>query len=294
MYNAMTYQDVKSFSLQLLEDLANKYAGKSFAEYDKSYKNGLKKRDLDDDEIANLVAKTLSAFSGQTKILVIDEIDAFEAYENSFRTLTKAILTSKSNTIIIGIANSVDLPFKKKHSAIAMRDTQLLFEPYSEDQIISIMEEKINMKFATFPMRLKAGSMKSIFFNLLDERAMDMIAKKVSKMNGDARVAFDLLKSSFTELYNRVKYVSPNDTSEERKGDEGLPSEDKIKITLEIVCKVMADKYNSKLPQTLRCLPRQNLIVLESIVNIYSDFPSGEDRMISYLELQQEVETLCK
>jgi hypothetical protein len=30
------------------------------------------------------------------------------------------------------------------------------------------MEEKINMKFATFPMKLKAGSMKSLFFNLLE------------------------------------------------------------------------------------------------------------------------------
>lgn len=82
----------------------------------------MKKRDLDDDEVANMVAKLLSQKQGQTKILVIDEIDAFEAYENAFRTLTKAVLASKSNTIIIGIANSVDLPFKKKHSAIAMRD----------------------------------------------------------------------------------------------------------------------------------------------------------------------------
>ena len=114
---------------------------------------------------------------------------------------------------------------------------------------------------------------------------MDIIAKKVSKMNGDARVAFDLLKSSFVELYNRVKYVSPNDTSEERKGDEGLPTDDKIRISLEIVCKVMGDKYNSKLPQTLRCLPRQNLIVLEAIVNLYAESAKGEDRMISYFEL---------
>jgi Cdc6-like AAA superfamily ATPase len=122
LYNAMTYSDVKSFCMQLLEDLAMKYAGKSFAEYDTTWKGGIKKKDLDDDGLANLVAKTLTAFSAQTKIIVIDEIDAFEAYENAFRTLTKAILASKSNTIIIGIANSVDLPFKKKHSAIAMRD----------------------------------------------------------------------------------------------------------------------------------------------------------------------------
>ncbi len=77
---------------------------------------------MDDDEVANMVAKLLSSQQGEAKILVIDEIDAFEAYESAFRTLTKAVLASKSNTIIIGIANSVDLPFKKKHSAIAMRD----------------------------------------------------------------------------------------------------------------------------------------------------------------------------
>lgn len=47
----------------------------------------------------------------------------------------------------------------------------------------------------------------------------------------------------------------------------------------------MGDKYNSKLPQTLRCLPRQNLIVLEAIVNLYAESSKGEDRMISYFEL---------
>jgi len=30
------------------------------------------------------------------------------------------------------------------------------------------MEQKVNMKFASFPMKLKAGSLKSIFFSLLE------------------------------------------------------------------------------------------------------------------------------
>ena len=56
-------------------------------------------------------------------------------------------------------------------------------------------------------MKIKQNiEVKNIFFNLLDERAMDMIAKKVSKMNGDVRVAFDILKSAFVELFNIVKY----------------------------------------------------------------------------------------
>jgi Cdc6-like AAA superfamily ATPase len=29
-----------------------------------------------------------------------------------------------------------------------MRDAQLLFEPYKEEQIVTIVEEKINMKFS--------------------------------------------------------------------------------------------------------------------------------------------------
>jgi nucleoside-triphosphatase THEP1 len=70
-----------------------------------------------------MIAKVLKNKPEMTKIIVIDEIDSFEAHEKAFLTMTKAILASKTNTILIGIANSVDLPFKKKHSAIALRDS---------------------------------------------------------------------------------------------------------------------------------------------------------------------------
>lgn len=57
------------------------------------------------------------------------------------------------------------------------------------------------------PLRIRDNKeIKSIFFNLVDDRAKSIIAKKVSKMNGDARVAFDILRSSFTELFNRIQY----------------------------------------------------------------------------------------
>ena len=150
----------------------------------------------------------LSVDPSQTKILVIDEIDTFESSQYGFLAFTKAVLSSKSNTILIGIANSVDLPFKKKSSAIAMRDTQLLFQPYSDSQISTIIEEKLNKKLPHFPLHLKQNAgIKQVFFNLLDEsKAMDLIAKKVAKLNGDIRVAFDIIKSAFVELFNRVKY----------------------------------------------------------------------------------------
>ena len=82
---------------------------------------------------------------------------------------------------------------------------------------------------------------------------MAFIAKKVSKMNGDARVAFDLIKSGFVEIFNAVKYGSG---VEEMKGDEGMPEDDRIRISFDLIIKVFKDKYSSKLPETLKCLPR--------------------------------------
>ena len=72
------------------------------------------------------------------KIIVIDEVDFFNNNERAFTHYVTKILKSlpkeaSTNTSIVGIANSVDLPFRKKHSAIAMRDCQLLFQPYSQE-----------------------------------------------------------------------------------------------------------------------------------------------------------------
>jgi hypothetical protein len=61
------------------------------------------------------------------------------------------------------------------------------------------MEEKLNLKFGHFHPRLHA--IKNIFFELLDDKAKEIISMKVSKMNGDIRIAFDLIKTSLHKLY---------------------------------------------------------------------------------------------
>lgn len=80
--------------------------------------------------------------ASNSKVIVIDEIDSFESYAKDFLILIKQILSSQSNTVLIGIANSVDLPFKNKSSAVSLRSHQLLFKPYDEEQIVDIMEKK--------------------------------------------------------------------------------------------------------------------------------------------------------
>jgi nucleoside-triphosphatase THEP1 len=119
LYNAMTFKDVRKYCQRLYSDLTLDLTGEEIDE-DTAFKSG--KNKLQEEDIALMIAKILRHKPSVTKIIVIDEIDAFEAHERGFLALTKAILESKTNTILIGIANSVDLPFKKKHSAIALRD----------------------------------------------------------------------------------------------------------------------------------------------------------------------------
>lgn len=91
-------------------------------------KNKINRSKIDDERLADKIAQVIKNNKPQShKILVIDEIDAFSSFEKSFLTFLKAMLKCNTNTTIFGIANSVDLPFKKKNSALSLRDIQLLF-----------------------------------------------------------------------------------------------------------------------------------------------------------------------
>ena len=77
---------------------------------------------------------------------------------------------------------------------------------------------------------------------------MTIIAKKVSKMNGDVRVAFDIIKSAFVELFNKVKHHQSEKEKSKNNEERSMPEDSSIKVTFDLVLKVFADKYGSKLP----------------------------------------------
>ena len=84
MYNAMPYNDVKSFAITLEADITEKLTGKE------TYRRS--RNTVDDDLISSLLAKLLARTKSH-KILVIDEVDHFNTNEKSFTTLVKTLLT---------------------------------------------------------------------------------------------------------------------------------------------------------------------------------------------------------
>lgn len=160
-----------------------------------------------------LVVKFLAEIKDH-KVIVIDEVDQFNSHERTFTALIKSILASiKSeacNTSVIGIANSVDLPFKKKHTAIAMRDCQLLFRPYEKDCLQYILERKKNDLFERMPQKMKTDQFKNIYQDLIDPKVYEFIAKKVSLVNGDIRAAFDMVRSAVSLFAEEIKIEMPS------------------------------------------------------------------------------------
>ena len=88
---------------------------------------------------------------------MIDEVDSFSRNEKALNLIIKALINrggvstgngvkknSLTSTCVIGIANSVDLTFRKKDGALSQRDEQILFKPYDETDIEEIINEKMN------------------------------------------------------------------------------------------------------------------------------------------------------
>lgn len=63
-----------------------------------------------------------------------------------------------------------------------MRDCMLLFEPYSMEDIEQIVEEKKNSLFnKCIPENNEFRIfLKDVFFNIIDERAMQYLCKRIS------------------------------------------------------------------------------------------------------------------
>ena len=99
--------------------------------------------------------------------------------------------------------------------------------------------------------------------NVLDDQSIELIGRKVAKMNGDVRVAFDLIKACFDKLFYQVMHVQK---------EEELT----IQLKLGIVVKIFEEKYGSKVKEILQALPRQNLIVLEALVSLFDEH--GEEK----------------
>ena len=121
-----------------------------------------------------------------------------------------------------------------------------------------------------------SDELKSIFHNLVDERAYSFIAKKVAKQNGDIRVAFDLMKSALALL------------AKETRKSKTLPPKKELRVTYHTILEVNEAKYGSKIAQTIRSLTRQHMVILNALAELFEEI--GEEKAVPYKKVFDAVE----
>ena len=99
---------------------------------------------------------------------------------------------------------------------------------------VTIIEEKVYKKYATLSEPLK-NKLKHYFFDFLEDKALELIAKKVSQANGDIRIAFDLMKGTLQKLQTIVLSARQPIMMEE------------LFLSYQRVLEVFEEKFGSKL-----------------------------------------------
>ena len=115
---------------------------------------------------------------------------------------------------------------------------------------------------------------------MIHERSYTFIAQKVAKMNGDIRVAFDMMKSALTLL------------SKEIRDDPNVRENNQLKLTYQTIMKIDEIKYGSKIATTIKSLTRQHIMILSALSDLFVQV--GEDRMVTFKQAFDAVEQECK
>jgi hypothetical protein len=92
--------------------------------------------------------------------------------------------------------------------------------------------------------------LKDIFFNLIDERAMQLLCKRISQSCGDIRVVFDIMKTALQMLQEKVEDMQAS----QFKDHASLKAQ--IQITIQMIITIFDNKKGLRIRDTLKTLPR--------------------------------------
>lgn len=172
---------------------------------------GLEKQVTAKSTEADMISKITRKFSGRnsdTYLFVLDEIDHLPTSKNLnlIKTIFEWPKLQFSKLVLVGISNTLNLTSRMETlNSLLGTDTKaiskIIFKPYTASDIKSIliwyMENDENYQDAE-----------------MDPRALEMIAKKFSRENGDIRGALNACKSTLEDAVRSPPQLSiPNQTS---------------------------------------------------------------------------------
>lgn len=157
-------------------------------------------------------------------LIVLDEIDHIltpslstsSSHRNLLNSLFSLAHLPDSSLTIIGIANALDLttrslhlnrlsssssslntpsPSPRKNKGKGKADGPILlhFKPYKAADIINIIQQRLSLVSDTYPLDRDSTPTKSAIVPLVNDRALELCARKVETATGDVRTALKIV-----------------------------------------------------------------------------------------------------
>ncbi|CAG8643661.1 8241_t:CDS:2 [Cetraspora pellucida] len=263
--NCMSLNDPKKIYATILDILDQKVAT-----------NGVK----NPEEVLNYLF--LKSKKNAMYIVILDEIDSL--ITNDREILYKLFdwtLVYTSRLILIGISNMSKLT--ESLPRLKDKDCQpqvLNFAPYDNSEIADIIKD-----------RLKAASSSQEHSFLVDDKAIELCAKRVAANNGDCRKALDVLRKSFelaeTEDIDNILNSDTKDSTEKSE----LDNSNSPMVTITHINQVTnSDITGTSMMRTLNTLPFLQLLIICTLVIM----KKKKMKKITYGELFPEYQRFCR
>jgi len=209
--------------------------------------------------------------STTTTVLLVDELDMLWNKKQSVLYNVFEWPTYKSaKLIVLAIANTMDLPERVMINRVSSRVglTRLTFSPYTHEQLTEIVAARLQG------------------LTVFDKDAVQLVARKVSSLSGDARRALDICRRA-TEIAQRqmtknqeaaknlsssspTKKNSKKSSSKRNEFDEGEEQQTATTIVgMSHVTQAHKEMFCSPKMMAIRCCSPFEKMLLQSLVAIF-------------------------
>ncbi|KAI8496517.1 AAA ATPase [Branchiostoma belcheri] len=229
---------------------------------------------------------------GPMIILVLDELDSLDSKNQEvLYTMFEWPTLPKSRLILIGIANALDLTDRilpRLQSRPKCRPQLLNFEPYSKDQLVTIVQD-----------RLHKASLEGV--PVLEPMAVQFCARKVSAVAGDVRKALDICRRAVEMVETDVrsqavlKPLSPAKGSPTKSPRKSPKTPVPKKVGLSHIASVVSEVYSSRMVASntsqQQTFPLQQKLVVCTLLLMLK---SGKTKEITLGKLHEVYSRVCK
>lgn len=148
--------------------------------------------------------------------------------------------------------------------------------------------------------KFQRGFLRHFMHNLIDERALTILAKKIAQSSGDIRVAFDIMKTALEASLLKIQNLTAEDFNIDITDDKLFKKrvveliEAKLSIDVELIIKCLDKLKPMNVRKLLTHLPRQDIFVLQSIAYLAEKEIDGESKPILLESILLDLQELEK